>query len=86
MVMSNGPSSSRKTNRVMSYGRKTSTSIIISGMYTNQTHSHCNTCKLLSGSAWTLNQIIPKKALKITKGESKIKTYTYHGDSGKKDN
>jgi len=41
---------------------------------------HCDTCKRLSGGAYTLNQIIPKDDLKITKGE--VKTYTYYGASG----
>ena len=45
-------------------------------------HSHCNTCKELSGSTFTLNQIIPAKALKITKGDD-LGKYTYKGDSGK---
>ncbi|KAH6683189.1 Mss4-like protein [Halenospora varia] len=44
---------------------------------------HCDTCKVLSGGAYTLNQIVPKANLKITKGESDLKTYTYYGDSGK---
>ncbi|KAF1936578.1 hypothetical protein EJ02DRAFT_387147 [Clathrospora elynae] len=43
---------------------------------------HCNTCKELSGSTFTLNQIIPTKALKITKGDD-LGKYTYKGDSGK---
>lgn len=43
--------------------------------------SHCNTCKELSGSTYTLNQIIPTKALKITKGDD-LGKYTYKGDSG----
>ncbi|CAN9116796.1 unnamed protein product [Alternaria alternata] len=43
---------------------------------------HCNTCKELSGSTYTLNQIIPLKALKITKGDD-LGKYTYKGDSGK---
>ncbi|KAH9861038.1 hypothetical protein IAQ61_010774 [Plenodomus lingam] len=42
---------------------------------------HCNTCKELSGSTFTLNQIIPAKALKITKGDD-LGKYTYKGDSG----
>jgi hypothetical protein len=45
-------------------------------------YSHCDTCKYLSGSAYTLNQIIPKDALKITKGGDALKKYTYYGDSG----
>jgi len=44
---------------------------------------HCDTCKILSGSTFTLNQIIPKSALSITKGESDLGKYTYYGDSGK---
>ena len=44
-------------------------------------HSHCNACKLLSGSENTLNQMANEGDLKITKGETK--TYTYYGDSGK---
>ncbi|KAJ4364093.1 hypothetical protein N0V83_009548 [Neocucurbitaria cava] len=44
---------------------------------------HCNTCKELSGSTYTLNQIIPLKALNITKGSDKLGKYTYKGDSGK---
>lgn len=43
--------------------------------------SHCDTCKVLSGAPYTLNQIIPKKALKITKGDN-LGKYTYKGDSG----
>ncbi|KAF2875866.1 Mss4-like protein [Massariosphaeria phaeospora] len=44
---------------------------------------HCDTCKYLSGSTFTLNQIIPRSALNITKGESSLGKYTYYGDSGK---
>jgi hypothetical protein len=43
--------------------------------------SHCDTCKTLSGGTYTLNQIVPKENIQITKG--KLNTYTYHGDSGK---
>ncbi|THX85521.1 hypothetical protein D6D05_02830 [Aureobasidium pullulans] len=43
---------------------------------------HCNTCKILSGGAYTLNQIVPKDSLKITKGGDNLKNYTYKGDSG----
>lgn len=46
-------------------------------MYYN---SHCDTCKVLGGGAYTLNQIVPKENLQITKG--KLNAYTYHGDSG----
>ncbi|PMD45229.1 hypothetical protein L207DRAFT_508140 [Hyaloscypha variabilis F] len=42
---------------------------------------HCDTCKQLGGGAYSLNQILPKENLKLTKG--KLNTYTYHGDSGK---
>lgn len=42
---------------------------------------HCDTCKKLGGGAYSLNQIVPKENLQITKG--KLNTYTYHGDSGK---
>jgi len=42
---------------------------------------HCDTCKTLSGGTFTLNQIIPKESIKITKG--KLNVYTYYGDSGK---
>lgn len=49
---------------------------------TNNLNSHCDTCKILGGGAYTLNQIIPKSALKITKGGEPGK-YTYYGDSGK---
>jgi hypothetical protein len=44
--------------------------------------SHCNTCKELSGGTFTLNQIIPKNALNITKGKDNLGKYTYYGDSG----
>ncbi|KAJ4319223.1 hypothetical protein N0V94_004012 [Neodidymelliopsis sp. IMI 364377] len=44
---------------------------------------HCNTCKLLSGSTYTLNQIIPAKSLHLTKGGDALGKYTYKGDSGK---
>lgn len=43
---------------------------------------HCDTCKSLSGGAYTLNQIIPAEALKFTKGGDALKKYTYKGDSG----
>ncbi|OQO14238.1 hypothetical protein B0A48_01114 [Cryoendolithus antarcticus] len=42
---------------------------------------HCDTCKILSGSVYTLNQIVPKSALKITAGGEPSK-YSYKGDSG----
>ncbi|KAI9656121.1 MAG: hypothetical protein M1831_004692 [Alyxoria varia] len=42
---------------------------------------HCDTCKFLSGSAYTLNQIIPRSDFSLTKG--KLNTYAYKGDSGK---
>lgn len=45
-------------------------------------HSHCDTCKILSGGPLTMNQIIPKSALSFTKGGDKLKHYTYKGDSG----
>lgn len=41
---------------------------------------HCQACKLQSGGEYTLNQIVPKDALKLTKGD--LKVYTYKGDSG----
>lgn len=44
---------------------------------------HCNTCKRLSGGAFTLNQIIPKDSLKFTKGGDELKKYTYSGESGR---
>ncbi|KAF4631951.1 hypothetical protein G7Y89_g6177 [Cudoniella acicularis] len=42
---------------------------------------HCDTCKTLGGGSYTLNQVVPKENLNITKGS--LKTYTYYGDSGK---
>merc|ERR1712098_383194 len=42
---------------------------------------HCDTCKQLGGGAYSLNQIVPKENLKVTKGE--LKVYKYKGDSGK---
>lgn len=42
---------------------------------------HCDTCKILGGGAFTMNQIVPKSALKITEGGEPAK-YTYYGDSG----
>lgn len=42
--------------------------------------SHCDTCKQLSGSTYTLNSIIPKDNLKINKGT--LNVYAYKGDSG----
>ena len=38
--------------------------------------------QILGGGAFTMNQIIPKNQLKITKGGEPSK-YTYYGDSGK---
>jgi hypothetical protein len=52
-------------------------------MYTDASYSHCNTCKILSGGPYTLNQIIPASALSITKGKDNLGKYTYKGDSGK---
>merc|ERR1712154_304623 len=43
---------------------------------------HCDTCKILGGGAYTMNQIIPKSNLKITQGGEPA-CYTYKGDSGK---
>lgn len=51
-------------------------------MLTPRPHSHCNTCKQLSGSTYTLNQIIPAKNLSMTKGGDNLGKYTYKGDSG----
>ena len=48
-----------------------------------RTNSHCNTCKITAGSAFSLNQIVPKTDLKITKGEGQLTDYIYKGDSGK---
>ena len=42
--------------------------------------SHCDACKVLSGTENTLNQMANEGDLKITKGTTK--TYTYYGDSG----
>ncbi|KAL1590887.1 hypothetical protein WHR41_00488 [Cladosporium halotolerans] len=42
---------------------------------------HCDTCKILSGGPYTLNQIVPKSSLKITAGGEPSK-YSYKGDSG----
>lgn len=44
-------------------------------------NSHCSTCKYLSGTDYTLNQIIPKEDFTLTKGN--LKAYTYYGDSGR---
>jgi hypothetical protein len=44
--------------------------------------SHCDTCKTLSGGTFTLNQIIPKDALSVTKGGDNLGKYTYYGESG----
>ncbi|KAK7528252.1 Mss4-like protein [Phyllosticta citriasiana] len=43
---------------------------------------HCNTCKSLSGSTYTLNQIIPRAALAFSAGGDALKKYTYAGESG----
>ena len=45
--------------------------------------SHCDTCKTLSGGTFTLNQIIPKDALSVTKGGDDLGKYTYYGESGR---
>ncbi|MCJ1475659.1 hypothetical protein MMC13_004322 [Lambiella insularis] len=42
---------------------------------------HCGTCKKLGGGPYSLNQIIGREDLVITKGSPS--TYTYTGDSGK---
>lgn len=42
---------------------------------------HCRTCRLLSGSPYSCNQIIPKEDLQVTQG--KLNKYTYQGASGK---
>ncbi|KAK0251070.1 hypothetical protein LTR91_005727 [Friedmanniomyces endolithicus] len=42
---------------------------------------HCDTCKILGGGAFTMNQIIPKANLKITNGGDPS-NYKYKGDSG----
>jgi len=43
---------------------------------------HCDTCKILGGGAFTMNQIVPKDVLSFTKGGDSLKHYTYKGDSG----
>ena len=45
------------------------------------TFSHCTACKILGGGEYSLNAIIPKENLKITKGE--LKEYRYKAASGK---
>ena len=81
----NGPPLSTRTSRAT-----------FSGTYTHNTAStyyggspadisqlsHCDTCKILGGGAYTLNQIVPKSALKLNKGGDSLKSYTYKGDSG----
>ena len=42
--------------------------------------SHCTSCQKLSGGEFTMNQVVPKDDINITKGT--LKTYTYKGDSG----
>ncbi|XTI84963.1 hypothetical protein V2W45_1465944 [Cenococcum geophilum] len=49
--------------------------------YCGQT-GHCNVCKALSGSAYMMNQIIPKANFKLTKGDEALKSFTYYGESG----
>jgi hypothetical protein len=44
------------------------------------TGANCYIGKMLSGGAYTLNQVVPRDNLRITKGE--LKKYTYTGDSG----
>lgn len=51
-------------------------------MHSSPVKSHCDTCKILGGGAFTMNQIIPKGNLNITKGLEQLKCYTYKGDSG----
>jgi hypothetical protein len=51
--------------------------------YNTNSDSHCDTCKVLSGAPYTLNQIIPASNLSITKGKDSLGKYTYKGDSGK---
>ncbi|EGD90664.1 hypothetical protein H112_02128 [Trichophyton rubrum D6] len=41
---------------------------------------HCDACKRINGSDFTLNQVIPKADLEIKKGD--LTKYTYKGDSG----
>ncbi|PGH06290.1 hypothetical protein GX51_02487 [Blastomyces parvus] len=41
---------------------------------------HCDACKIINGSDYTLNQIVPKEDFELTKGT--LGTYTYTGDSG----
>lgn len=76
----NGPSSCPRSLRLMSSGRGASVTDPQVHWKLTTLPSHCDACKLLSGGETTLNQIVPKDALKITKGT--LKTYTYSGDSG----
>ncbi|EEH48270.2 uncharacterized protein PADG_04354 [Paracoccidioides brasiliensis Pb18] len=41
---------------------------------------HCDACKVINGSDYTLNQIVPKENFELTKGN--LGSYTYDGDSG----
>ncbi|RKL01574.1 hypothetical protein BFJ70_g17403 [Fusarium oxysporum] len=42
---------------------------------------HCNPCQKRTASAFSSNIIVPRAALKVTKGETR--TYPHLGDSGK---
>lgn len=54
--------------------------VVLSNDKKNHIMCHCETCKTLSGGAFTLNQVVPKSSLTIVKGNPAC--YTYHGDSG----
>ncbi|KAK2781663.1 hypothetical protein FQN53_000454 [Emmonsiellopsis sp. PD_33] len=41
---------------------------------------HCDTCKVQSGSAFTLNTVVPQEDFQLTKGT--LGKYSYTGDSG----
>jgi hypothetical protein len=42
--------------------------------------SHCDACKIINGSDFTLNQVVPQENFELTKGS--LSKYTYSGDSG----
>ncbi|TKX23369.1 putative glutathione-dependent formaldehyde-activating enzyme-4 [Elsinoe australis] len=44
---------------------------------------HCDACKILSGGAYSINSVVPKASLNVTKGGDALKEYIYKGDSGK---
>ncbi|KAG0134745.1 Mss4-like protein [Tuber indicum] len=53
------------------------------GSMPEKTICHCNACKCFGGGCYSVNMVVPKDGVDITKGKGTERIYTYIGQSGK---